>query len=55
MSEELERLKLDLEKRKVELEELRQRRESRFFNKNFGVIITGIISPQRSSYQLRSF
>ncbi len=42
--QDFERMKFELEKRKVELEEQKSIRESRFFNKHFGVIITSIIS-----------
>lgn len=41
---DFERLKYELEKRKVELEERKFKVDNSFFNKNFGVIITGIIS-----------
>src|ERR1043166_7186909 len=41
---DLDRLKYDLEKRRLELDEQRFKLDNNFFNKNFGVIITGIIS-----------
>jgi predicted chitinase len=41
---DFDRLKYDLEKRRLELDEQRFRLDDNFFNKNFGVIITGIIS-----------
>jgi len=41
---DFDRLKYELDKRKVELDERRFQAENNLFNKNFGVIITGIVS-----------
>lgn len=41
---DIDRQRLELDRRKVELEELRYKHDNRFFNKNFGAIITGVIS-----------
>jgi len=43
-SDNLDRMKFELEQRKLRLEELRYAHDNRFFNKNFGVIVTSIIS-----------
>jgi putative chitinase len=42
--ETFERQKYELEKQKLEFERTKYERDSTFFNKNFGVIITGLVS-----------